>query len=308
MTPGNFRKPTDRIVDSHQHVNWNRRDTDALVRDMDAHGIDHAWLLTWCLGPAEREERVEYQRFLDPALVDDDGNHPGIPLSALLAARDRHPRRFTVGYCPNPIWSNAAEMLELARDMHGIRVCGEWKYRQTLDDPRSLEIFRTAGRLGLPVVLHLDVPYLNGPGGTPVYQPRWYGGAIVHLERALQLCPETNFIGHAPGFWREISGDAGTDPSQYPEGPVRPGGRLHALLDRYPNLHADLSANSGRTALARDPHHAADFVSRYADRLLFGRDYYEQRLHAVLESLSLPTEVVEKVYWRNADRLVPGTA
>ena len=46
-----------------------------------------------------------------------------------------------------------------------------------------------------------DVPYLPDPQtGRPVYQRSWYGGTIENLERALRSCPETRFIGHAPGF------------------------------------------------------------------------------------------------------------
>src|SRR5207249_7185093 len=129
-------------------------------------------------------------------------------------------------------------------------------FRLPFDDPRCLELFHRAGRLGCPVVLHLDVPYLpDAQTGEAVYQRNWYGGTVANLERALQACPETVFIGHAPGFWREISGDADIEPSQYPTGPVTPAGRLSRLFDEYPNLHADLSARSGRPALSPYPAH-----------------------------------------------------
>ncbi len=293
-----------KIVDSHQHVNWHRRDSVGLIADMDAHGIAYSWLLNWCLGPAEYES-ADYQEYLNPFLTTESNSHPGIPMSELLAARDQHPRRFHLGYCPNPLWRKAAKFLEVAHDMHGVRVCGEWKYRQPFDDPRSLEIFRVAGALKMPVVLHLDVPYLRNASGAMEYQPLWFGGTVANLERALDACPDTVFVGHAPGFWREISGDADGDPKQYPDGAVTPNGRLYRLFDTHPNLYADLSAGSGRTALARDPQHAVQFVTRYADRLLFGRDYYEQKLHDFLRTLPLPDDVVQKIYWQNAERLVP---
>jgi predicted TIM-barrel fold metal-dependent hydrolase len=76
------------------------------------------------------------------------------------------------------------------------------------------------------------------------------------------------------------------------------------LFDKFPNLWADLSAGSGHTALSRDPAHAVKFLTRYADRLLFGRDYYGTELHTFLQSQSLPADVVEKIYHRNAERLV----
>ena len=65
-----------------------------------------------------------------------------------------------------------------------------------------------------------------------------------------------------------------------------------------------MSAGSGLTALKRDPEHAVSFVTRYADRLLFGRDFYEQDLHNFLQTLPLSQEVIEKIYWQNAERLV----
>lgn len=292
-----------RLVDSHQHVRWHQRDEHGLIADMDAHGIAYAWLLSWCL---HRDEQApEYTGALNPAHFAPDGTHPGIPLSDLIDTQKQYPARFIVGFCPHPLWINAPAMLESAYNMHGVRVCGEWKFRVPFDDPRSLEIFRMAGRLKLPVVLHLDVPQLpDAKTGKPVFQANWYGGTVAALERALQACPETNFIGHAPGFWREISGDADASPSPYPNTPVTPGGRLYPLLDRYPNLFADLSAGSGRQALSRDPAHAKDFLTRYADRLLFGRDYYGPELHTFLQTLPLAPAVVEKIYWQNAERLV----
>jgi predicted TIM-barrel fold metal-dependent hydrolase len=161
-----------------------------------------------------------------------------------------------------------------------------------------------AGSLKMPVVLHLDVPYLLSEEGERTFQRTWYGGTIENLERALKECPETNFIGHAPGFWREISGDAETDGQAYPSGPVIDNGKLHGLFDRNPNLYADLSAGSGMTALRRDPQHAVTFLNRFSDRLLFGRDYYKQDLHTFLQTLDLSQEVLNKIYFQNAEKLV----
>ena len=292
-----------RIVDSHQHVRWHQRNEHGLVADLDQHRIAYAWLLTWQLGPVEQSP--QHASYLNPALTLPDGSHPGIPLNELLAVREKFPSRFVVGYCPHPLWPNAPLLLEAAHHMHDVRVCGEWKFRVPFNDERCLALFRMAGKLRLPVVLHLDVQTLPDPQtGAPTYQPQWYGGNTGNLERALQACPETIFIGHAPGFWREISGDADASANPYPHGPVTPGGRLMPLFDRYPNLYADLSAGSGRNALSRDPAHAAQFLARYADRLLFGRDYYGTELHEFLQTLPLSAAVVEKIYWQNAERLV----
>src|SRR5581483_3601463 len=58
----------------------------------------------------------------------------------------------------------------------------------------------------------------------------------------------------------------------YPTGPVKPGGLTDKMLSDYPNLYGDLSANSGRNALARDPDFAADFLKRHQDKLMLGSD------------------------------------
>jgi predicted TIM-barrel fold metal-dependent hydrolase len=174
-----------------------------------------------------------------------------------------------------------------------------------LDDPRALELFRKAGELKCPVVLHLDVPYLPDENGKQIYQTYWYGGGAGPLERTLRACPETVFVGHAPGFWRYISGDADTDPATYPRGPIKPGGQVQRLLNTYPNLWADLSAGSGLGALQRDIGHAREFLACYADRLLFGRDQHGQALQLFLQELALPDEVMNKIFYQNALRLVP---
>jgi predicted TIM-barrel fold metal-dependent hydrolase len=289
------------IIDTHQHVFWRHRDDAGLVADMDENGIDLAWLLTWEIG--QYDALMSWHGALNPARVRPDGSHPGITLEDGLRARDRYPNRFVAGYCPHPTHPEAVNLFEAAYYMYGVRVCGEWKFRMLIDDPRCLELFRAAGRLNCPVVLHLDVPYLT-KSGKAEYQRDWYGGTIDNLERALRACPETNFIGHAPGFWREISGDASIDPANYPKGPIVPAGRLFALLDNNPNLFADLSANSGKTAMSRDPAHAREFLHRYADRMLFGRDIYGSDLQKFLATLDLPADVANKIYYENAQRLM----
>src|SRR5579862_427633 len=145
-------------IDTHQHVYWHGRDAAGLIADMDAYSIDVAWLLSWDVAPHE-DARI-YHGVLNPEHVRADGTHPGIPLSDLIRARDLYPHRFIVGYCPNPQHPEAPKLFEAAVKIHGVRVCGEWKFRTCFDDPLCLEVFRAAGALGCPVVLHLDVPYL----------------------------------------------------------------------------------------------------------------------------------------------------
>jgi len=291
------------IIDSHNHSHYNGLGPEGLLAEMDAFGYDVTWLLTWYIPPGEHVPGSELA--FNPCNARADGTHGGVTLADVVQTCQRYPDRFVAGYCPCPAEGDAADLFEAAYRVHGVRICGEWSYRTLLDDPRAINLFRRAGQLGCPVVLHMDVPYRPDESGNPVYQTAWYGGGADQLERALQACPRTIIVAHAPGFWRFISGDEASDPALYPDGPIEPGGRVLDLLERYPNLWADLSAGSGLGALKRDTAFARDFLIRYADRLMFGRDDKGNALQKFLESLNLPHDVAEKLFYCNALRLVP---
>ena len=291
-----------RIIDAHQHVFWHGKDDADLVADLDANGIDKALLLTWCIHPSENA--IEYGSAFNPIYDEPGCCHPGLPLSDIVRAVRRYSDRFIVGYAPHPLEPNAIKYLEASIAMYDIRAFGEWKCRLLLDDPRCIELFRISGRHGLPVILHIDVPYLpNDETGKVEYFPEWYGGTVSNLERAMQACPDTIFLGHGPGFWREISGDADTAPGMYPKGPVVDGGKLFRLMDDYPLLCADLSGASALNAISRNTELGKEFLLKYHQRILFGRDYYDSKLHEFLQSLDLPDETVENIYHKNAERL-----
>jgi predicted TIM-barrel fold metal-dependent hydrolase len=87
----------------------------------------------------------------------------------------------------------------------------------------------------------------------------------------LKQYPRTTFIAHANSWWAHISADV-DDRVAYPTGPIKPGGLSDRMLSDYPNIYGDLSANSGRNAMTRDPEFAAAFVARHRNKLLFGSD------------------------------------
>jgi predicted TIM-barrel fold metal-dependent hydrolase len=103
--------------------------------------------------------------------------------------------------------------------------------------------------------------------------------------------------------------------------------RLGRLLDRLPNVNADVAAVLAE--LGRQPRTAAAFIARYQDRILFGKDSYQpdefpyywrtfetgdeyfdyyRDYHAFwkLYGLELPDPVLRKLYAGNARRLVKG--
>jgi predicted TIM-barrel fold metal-dependent hydrolase len=134
---------------------------------------------------------------------------------------------------------------------------GELKYPVQVDGPEMRRVYDIAGELHVPVLIHFE------EGG--------FNSGIGRLPDLLKSCPKTIFIGHAQSWWANISADAANE-SGYPAGRVRPGGLTDKLLADYPNIYGDLSANSGRNALARDPDFAPGFLSRHSRKLMFGSD------------------------------------
>jgi len=102
--------------------------------------------------------------------------------------------------------------------------------------------------------------------------------------------------------------------------------RLGKLFDTYPNVNVDIAAVLAE--LGRQPYSAHDFLVKYQDRVLMGKDIYDvneykwyfraletrdeyfeyyRKRHAFwrIYGFQLPDEVLKKVYYKNALRLVP---
>jgi predicted TIM-barrel fold metal-dependent hydrolase len=283
------------IIDAHNHADWHKTDMNAFIKNMDENNIDVTWLLSWeCPRKEYENSNGALCSFLDPG---------PIPFQAGLAYKHAHPDRFVLGYCPDPRDPDAINNLKAAVYIHGVQVCGELKVRMMYDDFDAIRLFRCAGELGLPVTMHYD--YEFNKAWSNAWPNFWYGGGIDTFERVLKKCPETIFLGHAPGFWAHISNDDLYDKQPYPKGPVIKGGMIPYLLDNYPNLYCDMSAGSGCNAFTRDLDNAVWFMNTYQDRILYARDWFDTRHRELLDSLDLSQEVKDKIYYKNALKLVP---
>ena len=197
-----------------------------------------------------------------------------------------------------------------------------------VDDPRLVPIWEAAGELGLPIVIHVADPVAffdpidetNERWEELGMNPDWaftsppfppFMHIVDGLAAVVTRHPRTTFIGAHVGCYAENLGWVG------------------ALLDRCPNFFVDISARVGE--LGRQPYTSRRFFLQYADRILFGSDmgpypeayriiyrfletddeYFNYNVSPVpmqgrwyVYGIHLPDDVLEKVYFRNADRVL----
>lgn len=269
-----------RIIDCHQHVDSHGYDANKLIEHLDNLRVEKAWLQTW--------------ESLDGSL---EPHYRHASVEQVWNAYERYPDRFIPFYAVDPRREDAERRLKKWADK-GIKGYGEHKVRIKIDNPDSVRIYKLCGELKLPVLFHMDIPFANNPRF-------WYNMDIDGLEKVLEECPGTTFIAHGPGWWRYISKDAETAEEAYPRGKVVEKGKAVQLLEKYPNLYADISANSGVNALTRDEKFGIRFVRKFCSKLLYGTDCYNSKhLEYLLKRNRFSDKVLNAVLWQNAESLI----
>jgi predicted TIM-barrel fold metal-dependent hydrolase len=199
--------------------------------------------------------------------------------------------------------------------------------RLKLDDPELDPIWQTAARLNIPVFIHTADP-------AEFFQPMDYQN-----ERWLEMAlyPDRRYFDRSrfPSF-EELMGERDRLLARHPKTTfvlahlgwhAQDLGRLAAMMDRLPNIHAEVGAVL--YDIGRQPRSAHAFFTKYQDRLLFGKDSFQpdeypyywrvfetndeyfdyyRDYHAFwkLYGMGLPDAVLRKVYYENARRVTPG--
>lgn len=319
-------RPRFPVVDAHNHLalgsSWADRPVTDLVRAMDEAGVrvfvdlDGGWgeeILDHRLGKYKQAIPERYLAFagVNWARWAEEGNH----FPDWAAARLREQAR------------RGAQGLKIWKPF-GLTVKDHRDERVPVDDPRLDVLWETAGELDLPVTIHVADPVAffdpldshNERYEELSQHPDWHFPSppfppfmqiMNELANLIMRHPRTTFITAHVGCYAENLGWVG------------------ALLDRCPNLYTDISARAAE--LGRQPYAARRFFLRYADRILFGTDAGPdvdeyRRYYRFLESddeyfpygggevpgqgrwniygLFLPDNVLEKVYYQNAARVL----
>lgn len=204
-----------------------------------------------------------------------------------------------------------------AKDKNGKRIA--------IDDPRIDPIWAKCGELGIPVLIHSADPK---PFWDPIdsLNERWlelklhprrrYDSSFPSFEQVIaeqhnvfKKHPKTKFINAHLGWYANDLA------------------KLSGLLDKFPNMYTEIGAVIAE--LGRQPRAAKAFLTKYQDRVLFGKDSwvpdeystyfrvletedeyfpYHKRYHAFwkMYGLGLPDEILKKIYYKNAMKLIPG--
>jgi predicted TIM-barrel fold metal-dependent hydrolase len=198
--------------------------------------------------------------------------------------------------------------------------------RVHVDDPEFGSVWEKCAELKIPVLIHIAEPsaffdpwdYHNerweelrefpGRARPPSKYPP-FETLIAERNHLFAEHPRTNFIAAHLAFH-------GNDLE-----------RLGKLLDANPNVYVDIAAVLAE--LGRQPYTAHDFLVKYQDRVLMGKDIYDvneykwyfraletrdeyfeyyRKRHAFwrIYGFQLPDEALKKIYYENALKLVPG--
>ena len=196
--------------------------------------------------------------------------------------------------------------------------------RVAIDDPRIDPVWAKCGELGIPVLIHSADPrqfwqpidnqnerwleLKTHPGRRHDNDPVKWEDIIAEQHNIFRKHPKTNFINAHMGWYASDLK------------------KLGELMEQYPNMYTEIGAIIAE--LGRQPRAAKAFITKYQNRVLFGKDSwvpeeyetyfrvlesedeyfpYHKRYHAFwrMYGMGLSDDVLKKVYYKNAIRLIP---
>jgi len=304
-------------VHNHQRGSMTEDQMDKLVRDMDAINMRIMVNLSGGFGDrfAQTVKRFKGKyanRFVVFANIDFNGiDDPGYGKRAAAQLEQDI--------------KNGAQGLKIFKNF-GMDMKDTKGERIHIEDPRFEGIWEVCARNKIPVLIHtaepasffepmdknnerwLELKTMPGRARPPEKYVSWET-MMGEQHNLFRTHPKTIFINAHLGW---LGGNLG---------------RLGKLMDEMPNMYTEIGAVLAE--LGRQPRFAREFFVKHQDRVLFGKDtwepseyhyyfrvletkdeyfdYYRKR-HAFwkMYGLDLPDDVLKKLYYKNALRIIPG--
>lgn len=219
---------------------------------------------------------------------------------------------------------NGANGLKIFKSL-GFSVKDNEGRRVPVDDKRLDPIWQKCGELKIPVLIHTADPKPFWDE-TDEHNERWME-IVSHPGRkrgADNPVPWEKLIEEQHAIFRKhrgttfIAAHFGWYPNDL--------GKLGTILDQMPNVVVEFGAVIAE--LGRQPIMSKQFFTKYQDRILFGKDSwvpeeyktyfrvlettdeyfpYHKKYHAFwrMYGMGLPDEILKKVYYKNALRIIP---
>ncbi len=302
------------IIDVHSH-NYARTDADVerWVRTMDQVGVQKTVILSGYTGKRFDEVLAKYGRYTNRFEIWCGLNYSGLDQPGYGPA--------AIAELERCCKAGARGVGELSDKGRGLGSSSN-TFGMHIDDPRMDAILEKCGELRLPVNIHVgEDKWMYEPmdRSNDGLMNAWKWriakapGVLEHdevvdtLERAVRRHPRTLFIAcHFANCCTDLN-------------------RLGLMLDRYPNLYADMSARFAEVSPI--PRFVSAFFKQHENRLLYGTDMdpepemyrvtfrllettdehfypaYFRKYHWPMHAFALPEEVLKKVYRENALRL-----
>jgi predicted TIM-barrel fold metal-dependent hydrolase len=219
---------------------------------------------------------------------------------------------------------NGAHGLKIYKSL-GLQIKDKSGKRVPVDDPRLDPIWDKCAELKIPVLIHTGDP-------APFWLPQDKSN-----ERWLELkqFPGRSRYGKEPS-WEQVMNEQFNVFKKHPRTTFISAhmawmghdlARLGKVLDEIPNMYTEIGAIIYEPG--RQPRFAHDWFVKYQDRVMFGKDKwapaeyhvyfrvletadeyfdYYRKYHAFwkMYGLELPDEVLKKLYYKNALRVIPG--
>ncbi|TDB65115.1 amidohydrolase family protein [Arundinibacter roseus] len=219
-----------------------------------------------------------------------------------------------------------AKGLKIYKSLGFSGIVDEKGKRVAVNDPRLDPVWAKCGALGIPVLIHTaDVPSFWDP--LDRYNERWLE-LKTHPGRkrsATDPVPFVDLIGEQHDIFRKHPGT--TFINAHMGWYANDLKKLDSLMTVFPNTYVEIGAVIAE--LGRQPRAAKKFFDKYQDRVLFGKDSwvpseyvtyfrvletedeyfpYHKKYHAFwrMYGLGLSDEVLKKLYYKNALRIIPG--